>query len=68
MSDQAQRLEALEERCAWLEKQLHELSDVVYRQTRELEMTLALATHLRDKMSGDPGLVDHGPQDKPPHY
>jgi SlyX protein len=65
---EAQRLTTLEERYAHLEHLVTELSDVVYRQQREIEALRHHVLMLKDKMSGDPGIVDPAQQERPPHY
>jgi SlyX protein len=65
----AQRVEAIESKLAHLERALQELSDVVYRQQREIDSTLELNRQLRRQVenledrSADPGAVE-----VPPHY
>ena len=66
MSDQ--RLADLEVKCAYLEKTLGDLSDVVWRQQRELDTMRDAYKQLRDRVAADPGLVDASRQDRPPHY
>lgn len=62
------RVTELEIRSAHLEQQLHELSEVLYRQQRELDALKQVARRLEDKLGADPGLVDASRNDKPPHY
>ncbi|MFO1394521.1 MAG: SlyX family protein [Steroidobacteraceae bacterium] len=63
------RLEAIETKLAHLERSLQELSDVVYRQQREIEVILELNRRLRSQVedlagrSADPNAVEI-----PPHY
>jgi len=63
------RVETIEFKLAHLERALQELSDVVYRQQREiqsaLELNLALRRQLEELESraADPGAVE-----VPPHY
>ncbi len=65
----AQRVEAIEFKLAHLERALQELSDVVYRQQREIDTALELNRNLRrqvedlESRSSDPGAVEI-----PPHY
>ena len=65
----ARRVEAIEVKLAHLERALQELSDVVYRQQRELDSALELNRQLRRQVqdlegrSADPGAVEI-----PPHY
>ena len=68
MSD-ARRIETLEFKLAHLERALQELSDVVYRQQREIDAALEFNRNLRrqvedlESRSPDPGAVEI-----PPHY
>lgn len=62
------RLTTMEERYAHLEQLVTELSEVVYRQQRDLDELRHHLSHLRDKVGGDPGLVDPAQHDRPPHY
>ncbi len=66
MSDQ--RLADLEIKTAYLEKTLGELSDVVWRQQRELDALKEQYRSLKDRVAADPGLVDASRNDRPPHY
>jgi SlyX protein len=64
-----QRVEAIEFKLAHLERALQELSDVVYRQQREIDTALELNRNLRRQLedlesrSPDPGAIEI-----PPHY
>ena len=68
MSD-AQRAETIEIKLAHLERALQELSDVVYRQQREIDTALEMNRNLRrqvedlESRAPDPGAVEI-----PPHY
>ena len=68
MTDTA-RVEAIEFKVAHLERALQELSDVVYRQQREIEALLDLQRRLREQIEdlegrrADPDVVEI-----PPHY
>lgn len=62
------RIEELEIRYAHLEKTLHELSDVVWRQQRELDLLRDVVKRMQDRLPAEHGLVDAARQDKPPHY
>lgn len=64
----ALRLTTLEERYAHLEKLVTELNEVIYRQQRELDVLQQQVAQLKDKVSGDPGIVDPSQQERPPHY
>jgi uncharacterized coiled-coil protein SlyX len=65
----AWQIEAIESKLAHLERALQELSDVVYRQQRELDSALELNRQLRRQVEdlvsrpADPGAVEI-----PPHY
>lgn len=67
MTDEERVIE-VEIRAAHLEKTVNELSEVVYRQQRELDAIRALVQQLRDKLVAEPGLVERGTPEKPPHY
>jgi SlyX protein len=64
-----QRIEAIEFKLAHLERALQELSDVVFRQQREIDTALELNRRLRRQLedlenrTADPGAVEI-----PPHY
>jgi SlyX protein len=64
------RLEAIEEKLAHLERALAELSDVVVRQQKELDRALDRNQRLMDKIAALES--DYGPSatahEKPPHY
>lgn len=62
------RVSELEVKCAYLEKTLSDLSDVVWRQQRELDALKESHRLLKDRVDADPGLVDAARQDRPPHY
>lgn len=64
----ALRLTTIEERYAHLEKLVTELSDVVYRQQQELDALRQQLAQIKDKTSGDPGIVDPAQHERPPHY
>jgi SlyX protein len=63
------RIETLEFKVAHLERALQELSDVLYRQQRELDMLRARNQQLTEQVqqiedrAGDPNAVEI-----PPHY
>ena len=64
------RLDAIEEKLAHLERAVHELSDVVARQQKELERALERNQRLREKlaaMESDFG-ASATAHEKPPHY
>lgn len=66
---EASRLEAVEIKLAHLERAIQEMSDVVYRQQRQLETVLEASRQLRRQLeeiegrSADPTAVEI-----PPHY
>lgn len=64
----ALRLTTLEERYAHLEKLVTELSDVVYQQQKQIETLTTQVASLKDRVGGDPGIVDPAQQERPPHY
>jgi len=63
-------IERLELKLAFLERANHELSDVVYRQQRELAVlqarVQAFAIRLQDLAQVQPGWTHE--EEKPPHY
>ena len=65
-----ERLDAIEEKLAYLEQSVHELSDVVARQQKELDQALQRNQRLMDKIAAMES--DFGPSatahEKPPHY
>ena len=63
-----ERVIELEIRAAHFEKLASELSEVIYQQQKDLDLLRVTLEQLRDKMGADPGLVDAGRDDKPPHY
>lgn len=65
MSDQISNLEV---KVAYLEKTLGELSDVVWKQQKELDLLKDQYRMLKDRVGADPGLVDASRNDRPPHY
>jgi uncharacterized coiled-coil protein SlyX len=62
------RLEELEVRYSHLEKAQADLSEVVWRQQRELDELRELVRGLSERLRGDPGLVEASRVDRPPHY
>ncbi len=68
MTDTA-RVEAIEFKVAHLERALQELSDVVYRQQREIEALLDLQRRLREQIEDLEGRrADPDAVEIPPHY
>jgi SlyX protein len=64
------RLAAIEEKVAFLERAMSEISDVVARQQKELERALDRNQRLMDKIAAlesDFGAGAAG-EEKPPHY
>jgi SlyX protein len=64
------RLDAIEEKLAHLERAVSELSDVVARQQKELDLALERNQRLLDKLAAvesdlAPSATAH---EKPPHY
>jgi SlyX protein len=67
----ADAIERLETKIAYLERANHELSDVVYRQQREIQGLRAKFDSLVERVSSLSGSSDEGrtPEDeRPPHY
>lgn len=62
-----ERIIELELRSMAQQQTIEELSDVLYRQQRELDALTAALHRLSQKVQ-DPGLVDAKANDKPPHY
>jgi SlyX protein len=62
------RLDNLEEKYAHLERLVNELSEVVWRQQRELDGLKTQLKGVRERLDAEPGLVDAARQDVPPHY
>ena len=63
------RVESVEFKVAHLERALQELSDVVYRQQREIEALLELQRRLRDQVEDlDSRRADPDAVEIPPHY
>jgi SlyX protein len=64
------RVELLEFKVAHLEQALQELSDVVYRQQRELDALRDRSRQLREQMQQleDRGGGDPSQAEVPPHY
>jgi uncharacterized coiled-coil protein SlyX len=68
MSD-ANRIEALEFKVAHLERALQELSDVMYRQQREIDGMLELNRQLRNHVEQlESRGADANSVEIPPHY
>ena len=61
------RLADLEVKCAHLEKMLSDLSEVMWRQQQELDALKDGYRQVRERLKGDPGLVDASVTERPPH-
>ena len=64
------RVESLEVKCAHLEHALQNLSDVVYRQQRELDQALAMTRALASRFNEFSAAGGEAPEpdEQPPHY
>jgi len=62
------RLDDLEVKCAHLEKMESELSEVLWRQQKELDALKDGYRGIKERLAADPGLVDASVNDRPPHY
>lgn len=63
-----ERLSELEARYMQLDNTVQQLSEVMYRQQRQLDALHELLDRVRQKFAGEPGLVDAARDEKPPHY
>lgn len=63
-----QRFETLEVRYAQLERVVHELSDVVWKQQKTIDLLADQIRQLKDRVGQETGLVDASRTDRPPHY
>jgi uncharacterized coiled-coil protein SlyX len=64
-----ERFDTVEFKLAHLERAVQELSDVVYRQQRQIDAALALNQRLRDQLQDLEGRTpDASPVEIPPHY
>ncbi len=70
MAPLSDRIEQLEEKLAFLERAVNELSDVVARQQKDLDRATDRHQRLMDKLAAMES--DFGPsataEEKPPHY
>ena len=67
--DEANRIETLEFKVAHLERALQELSDVMYRQQREIDGMLELNRQLRSQVEQlETRGADANSVEIPPHY
>ena len=62
------RIIELELRFTEQQQLLGELSDVLYAQGKALERLEAEVAVLREKLAGEPGLVEATVTERPPHY
>ena len=62
------RIDELESRYTHQERQLNELSDMVWSQQKEIDALKRALRQLEQKIPQDPGLVDAAQDEKPPHY
>jgi SlyX protein len=62
------RIAELELRYMQQQEMLQELSDVLYDQQKVISALRADLEVLKQKLAGDPGLVDARQQERPPHY
>ncbi|NMO20804.1 SlyX family protein [Pyxidicoccus fallax] len=62
------RIAELEIRYMQQQELLQELSDVLYDQQKVIATLKAEVEALKQKLAGDPGLVDARLQERPPHY
>jgi uncharacterized coiled-coil protein SlyX len=62
------RLDELEARYSELEHTVKELSEVLWRQQKDLDLLRELVRQLTQSLAVDPGLVDPTRTDRPPHY
>ncbi len=67
MNDES-RIVELELRYMQQQELLQELSDVLYDQQKVIATLQAEDEALKQKLAGDPGLVDARLQERPPHY
>jgi len=62
-----ERIVELELRSMEQQRLIEELSEVMYRQQKELDALAQQVKHLSQKVQ-EPGLVDAKLQERPPHY
>ncbi|MFP2928867.1 SlyX family protein [Pyxidicoccus sp. 3LG] len=62
------RIAELELRYMQQQDMLQELSTVLYEQEKLIAALRAEVEVLKQKLEGDPGLVDARQQERPPHY
>jgi SlyX protein len=61
-------LEQVQSKIAYLERAMAELSDVVFRQHREIQALEMQVKVLRERLEGSPSEVRPPEQERPPHY
>jgi SlyX protein len=62
-------LEQIQSKIAYLERSMTELSDVVFRQHREIQVLEAQLKALKDRLEGTPfDEMRTIEQERPPHY
>jgi SlyX protein len=67
MDDQS--LEQIQSKIAYLERSMAELSDVVFRQHKEIQVLEARLKTLKDRLEGTPfDEMRTAEQERPPHY
>ena len=66
---QQDSLERVQTKIAYLEQAMNELSDVVFRQHKEIQALEAQLKALKERLSGAPLEEARTPeQERPPHY
>ncbi len=63
-----ERLNEIELRFTEQQALLQELSELIYRQSREIDTLRASVGLLQRKVSAEPGMVDASEKERPPHY
>jgi SlyX protein len=62
-------MEEIQSKIAYLERAMVELSDVVFRQDREIQMLEAQLEAVRERLEGAPSEeMRSAEQERPPHY
>jgi uncharacterized coiled-coil protein SlyX len=62
-------LEQVQSKIAYLESAMADLSDVVFRQHREIQSLEAQLKALKERLEGAPAELARSPeQERPPHY
>ena len=65
---QDESLEQIQSKIAYLERATGELSDVVFRQHREIQALQAQLQALKERLEGTPDDLRSAEQERPPHY